>query len=217
MQRASSISLLLFALTLGCGREDAAPVVDPSSARSLSAGEVVGFTDPYGSHAWLGLPFAEPPVGERRWRAPRPTARWSGVREALATGEACPQFASPFSGAARGETGVIGDEDCLKLDVWAPRLEPDAAAKARLPAMVWIHGGGQSIGRAGFYSGGNLAQTHDLVVIAVQYRLGPLGWLRHAALRTGVGPVEASGNYGTLDLIRALGWVRENVAAFGGD
>jgi para-nitrobenzyl esterase len=200
----------------GCAGESA-PSVDPGSARSLPAGEVVGFTDGYGAHAWLGLPFAEPPVAERRWRAPRPAPRWEGVREALATGAACPQYASPFAGSARGETGVIGDEDCLALDVWAPRLEPAAAAEARLPVLVWIHGGGQSIGRAGFYQGGNLAETHDVVVVAVQYRLGPLGWLRHAALRTGVDPIEASGNYGTLDLIRALAWVRENVSAFGGD
>jgi para-nitrobenzyl esterase len=112
---------------------------------------------------------------------------------------------------------VIGNEDCLTLDVWAPRLEPAAAKNERLPVMVWIHGGGHSIGRAGFYQGGNLAETQDVVVVAVQYRLGPLGWLRHAALRRGADPIDASGNYGTLDLIRALAWVRDNIAGFGGD
>ena len=216
MKRSVCAVLALGALLAACAREGA-PRVDPSSARSLPAGEVVGFTDRYGSHAWLGLPFAEPPVGELRWRAPRPAARWAGVREALATGNACPQYASVFAGASRDTTGLIGDEDCLALDVWAPRLEPAEAKQAHLPVMVWIHGGGNSIGRAGFYQGGNLAETHDVVVVAVQYRLGPLGWLRHAALRTGVGPIDASGNYGTLDLIRALEWVRENVSAFGGD
>jgi para-nitrobenzyl esterase len=216
MKRSVCSVLVLVGLLAACGREGT-PRVDPSSARSLPAGEVVGFTDRYGSHAWLGLPFAEPPVGELRWRAPRPAARWAGVREALATGNACPQYASVFAGASRDTTGVIGDEDCLALDVWAPRLEPAEAKQARLPVMVWIHGGGNSIGRAGFYQGGNLAESQDVVVVAVQYRLGPLGWLRHAALRTGVGPIDASGNYGTLDLIRALEWVRENVSAFGGD
>jgi para-nitrobenzyl esterase len=84
--------------------------------------------------------------------------------------------------------------------------------------MVWIHGGGNTIGGTSFYDGGRLAQTQDVVVIAVQYRLGPLGWLRHAALRASArDTVEASGNFGTLDLIRALEWVRDNVAAFGGD
>ena len=213
-----SVLLVAFALAAACARE-AARVPDPASRRSAPAGDVVGFRDDYGSHAWLGLPFAEPPVGERRWRAPRPAARWPGVREALSTGEACPQYASVYAGAARGETGVIGSEDCLALDVWAPPFEPDAvpAAGARLPVMVWIHGGGHSIGRAGFYSGGNLARTRDVVVVAVQYRLGPLGWLRHEALRQGADQIDASGNFGTLDLIRALAWVRDNIAAFGGD
>jgi len=216
MKRRICPGLALVLLLPACAREGA-PSVDPSSARSLPAGEVVGFKDRYGAHAWLGLPFAEPPVGGLRWRAPRPAPRWEGVREALATGNACPQYASVFAGATRDTTGVIGDEDCLALDVWAPRLEPDEAKQARLPVMVWIHGGGNSIGRAGFYQGGNLAETHDVVVVALQYRLGPLGWLRHAALRTGVGPHDASGNYGTLDLIRALSWVRDNIPALGGD
>src|SRR5262249_11867553 len=142
-----------------------------------------------------------------------------GVREALHTGDACPQFASPFAGAKRGATGVIGSEDCLTLDVWAPRFEPGAvpAAGARLPVMVWIHGGGNSIGRAGFFEGGNLAARENVVVVAVQSRLGPLGWFRHAALREGADAADASGNFGTLDLIRALEWVRDDVAAFGGD
>lgn len=201
-------------LSLACAR-DGVPQPDPVSQRSLPAGDVVGFRDTYGGHAWLGLPFAAPPVGDWRWRAPRAAARWEGVREALHTGEACPQYASVFAGSPREATGVIGSEDCLTLDVWAPVAVPGAGA--RLPVMVWIHGGGQSIGRAGFYQGGNLARTHELVVVAVQYRLGPLGWLRHAALRQDADPLDASGNYGTLDLIRALEWVRENIASFGGD
>jgi para-nitrobenzyl esterase len=84
--------------------------------------------------------------------------------------------------------------------------------------MLWIHGGGNSIGRAGFYDGGNLAATHGVVVVAINYRLGPFGWFRHAALRAGAkSDAERSGNFGTLDTIRALEWVRENIAAFGGD
>jgi para-nitrobenzyl esterase len=206
------------ALLLACAR-DAGPTSDPASQRSLPAGDVVGLRDAYGAHAWLGLPYAAPPVGEWRWRAPRAASPWAGVRQALHTGEACPQYASVFSGSRRDETGVIGSEDCLTLDVWAPRFEPDAvpAGAERLPVMVWIHGGGNSIGRAGFYNGGHLSTAHDVVVVAVQYRLGPLGWLRHAALRGGLHGVEASGNFGTLDLIRALEWVRDNIAAFGGD
>jgi para-nitrobenzyl esterase len=207
---------LSLALALACGGGDAPRIADPASLRHLPAGDAIGFVDAYGAHAWLGLPFAAPPTGSLRWRAPQPAPRWDGVREALRTGEACPQYASPYAGAERGETGVIGSEDCLVLDVWAPPFAADAV-RAGLPVMVWIHGGGNSIGRAGFYQGGNLAKTHGVVVIAIQYRLGPLGWFRHAALREGADALDASGNYGTLDLIRALEWVQGNVAAFGGD
>src|SRR5262249_46749112 len=148
--RGGVLALQLVAL-FACARE-AELVVDPASKRSPPAGDVVGFVDRYGAHAFLGLPYAAPPVGALRWRAPRRAAPWAGVREALHAGAACPQFASPFAGAKRGATGVIGSEDCLMLDVWAPRFEPGAvpAAGARLPVMVWIHGGGNSIGRAGF-------------------------------------------------------------------
>jgi para-nitrobenzyl esterase len=142
------------------------------------------------------------------------------VHEALATGNACPQFASVFAGEGRNTKGIIGDEDCLYLDVYAPRAEPGAAApgESGLPVMLWIHGGGNSIGRAGFYDGGNLAATHDVGVVAINYRLGPFGWFRHAALRAGgSSAAERSGNFGTLDTIRALEWVRENIASFGGD
>jgi para-nitrobenzyl esterase len=203
-------------LAFACAGGEAPRSADPASLRRLPAGDAIGFADAYGAHAWLGLPFGAPPTGALRWRAPQPAPRWDGVREALRTGEACPQYASPYAGAERGETGVIGNEDCLALDVWAPSFPPDAVP-SDLPVLVWIHGGGHSIGRAGFYQGGNLAQTHGVVVIAIQYRLGPLGWFRHAALREGADALDASGNYGTLDLIRALEWVRENVAGFGGD
>ena len=216
--RASLALLALATITAACG--PAPPAVDTTSRRALRSGDVAGFTGPYGSHVWSGIPYAAPPVGSLRWRAPQPPPSWEGVREALATGNACPQFASPFSGEARGAKDIIGDEDCLYLDVYAPRAESGelVADAGGLPVMLWIHGGGNSIGRAGFYDGGNLAATHDVVVVAIQYRLGPFGWLRHAALRgEGVSAAERSGNFGTLDTIRALEWVQENIAAFGGD
>jgi para-nitrobenzyl esterase len=204
---------------LSCGGGDGLPAADPSSRRSLPAGEIVGFVGRYGSHAWRGIPYAAPPVGELRWRAPRPAEPWTGLREALTPGEPCPQYASVYSGAPRGATGLVGSEDCLTLDVWAPRLTAEDLSRtgARMPVMVWIHGGGHSIGSSSFYDGGNLAATHGVVVVAIQYRLGPLGWLRHAALAEGASPAERSGNFGTLDTIRALEWVRDHAAAFGGD
>jgi para-nitrobenzyl esterase len=206
-----------------CAREPAprAPVPDPSSHRAPPAGELVGFVGAYGSHVWLGIPFAEPPAGERRWRAPQPAMRWEGVRQALAFGSPCPQIASPFGGVVDQEPGSFaGDEDCLYLNVYAPRFAENAipGGANRLPVMVWIYGGGNLIGHASFYDGGNLAQRQNVVVVTINYRLGPLGWLRHAALRaTASDAREASGNFGTLDQILALQWVQENIAAFGGD
>ena len=181
----------------------------------------MGFVGAYGSHVWLGVPFAEPPIGERRWRSPEPTQRWTGVREALEFGSPCAQIASPFGGVVDREAGSFaGDEDCLYLNVYAPALAESAIPRGadRLPVMVWIHGGSNVIGHASFYDGGNLAQRQNVVVVTINYRLGPLGWFRHAALRdTASDAREASGNFGTLDQILALRWVRENIAAFGGD
>jgi para-nitrobenzyl esterase len=211
---------MAFAL-LGCGGDGAqAPVADPATRRALPAGAVVGFTGDYGSHVWLGLPYAEPPVGERRWRPPVAAAPWSGAREALAFGSPCVQLPSPFAGVEGAAGAVVGSEDCLYLNVYAPPFAPDEVPTGaeRLPVMVWIHGGGNVIGLADFYDGGALAARERVVVVTVNYRLGPFGWFRHAALREAdASPEERSGNFGTLDLVRALQWVRDNAAAFGGD
>ncbi len=194
-------------------------VADPSSVRALpGGGDVVGYAGRYGSHVWLGIPYALPPVAERRWRAPEAPAAWSGTREALAFSNHCPQFASAFGGVSDVPAGAVsGSEDCLYLNVYAPRMERSAAERAKLPVMVWIHGGGNVIGSSNFYDGGRMAQTHDVVVVTINYRLGPLGWFRHAALRDGATPGEQSGNFATLDLVRALEWVRDDIAGFGGD
>ena len=196
-----------------------ARVADPSSLRTLpGGGDLVGYAGRYGSHVWLGIPYAQPPVGERRWRAPEAPAAWSGTREALAFGNHCAQFASPLGGVSNAPAGSLtGSEDCLYLNVYAPRLDRAAAASAKLPVMVWIHGGGNVVGLADNYDGGRLAQTQDVVVVTINYRLGPLGWFRHASLRDGATLAEQSGNFGTLDLVRALEWVRDDIAAFGGD
>lgn len=185
--------------------------------RATTSGEVVGGEGEYGTFAWLGLPFAAPPTGALRWRAPQPPPRWAAPRQALRFGPACPQFASDLSGGEQGD-GLTGDEDCLTLNVWTPKPKPGAAAAAKLPVMVWIHGGGNTIGTASFYEPGHLASAQQVMVVTTQYRLGPLGWLRHRALRAGSSdPAEQSGNFGTLDLVQALRWVKDNAAAFGGD
>ena len=113
---------------------------------------------------------------------------------------------------------VAGQEDCLYLDVYAPPMTGEAAAKAKLPIMIWIHGGSNTWGRADQYDGSALAARFKVVVVVVQYRLGALGWFAHPALRDGgTIPEDASANFGTLDQIRALEWIQQNGATFGGD
>jgi para-nitrobenzyl esterase len=216
MPRALAIALVLLGLACGRRTADRERVADPATLRALMQSEVVGTVGRHGNHEWRGVPFAQPPVGPLRWRAPLPLEGWGGRREALRDGPACAQRE-----VSRGKPGgIIGSEDCLVLNVFAPAFPAGAVpnGKQRLPVMVWIHGGGNSLGSAQMYDGGRLAQEQRLVVVAVQYRLGPLGWFRHAALRDPDGSAEdASGNYGTLDLIEALRWIHNNVSEFGGD
>ena len=216
--------LLILAAALGCdGGDEPAPDLlarDDATLRTTTLGTVVGGRSAHGAHAWRGIPFAAPPLAARRWRGPAPAEPHDGVLEALTHGSPCPQFAT-FAG---GPDGVgpgepYGDEDCLYLNVFAPPFPADAVpdGEARLPVMLWIHGGGNSIGSASTYDGSVLATRGDVIVVAVQYRLGPFGWFRHPELREGASDLDASGNFGTLDLIAALRWVRDNIAAFGGD
>jgi para-nitrobenzyl esterase len=211
------LAFALLALGMACGLDSEPPPVptaDAATQRRTALGELVGHAGSADTHAWHGIPFAQPPLGALRWRAPVPAEPWAGVREALAEPSGCAQPPPPLGESRSGE-------DCLYLNVFAPAFAPDAVpqGEARLPVMVWIHGGGNSIGDAGLYDGGHLAAEQGVIVVAVQYRMGPFGWLRHAALRADAGATAAdqSGNYGTLDLIEALRWVQANVAAFGGD
>jgi para-nitrobenzyl esterase len=222
MRNALVCSALGLAGLLACTSEPPPPLpsADPATLRRLPAGLVIGRAGQHGGHAWLGLPYAEPPQGELRWRAPQPLLPWTGTREALAFGASCPQLASPVGGDDSAPAGtLVGSEDCLYLNVYAPALAPGEipTGAKRLPVMVWIHGGGNTIGSARSYDGSHLAATHDRIVVMLNYRLGALGWLRNASLREGREPAEASGNFGTLDQIRALEWVHDNIAAFGGD
>ena len=198
-----SISILLAVLYLYIEEEVRTPgEVSSSTLRNVNQGALIGFETENGTHAWLGIPYAKPPIAELRWKAPRPAPPWSGQYKALDFSSDCVQ---PWHGS----------EDCLYLNVWAPSdLETDQL----LPVMFWIHGGGNTSGSSSSvsYDGANLAYHHDLIVVSINYRLGPLGWFRHPALRND-SPEDNSGNYGTLDIIEALRWVRENVGAFGGD
>ncbi len=209
------VALMAFLVT-GCGGSDEPPpVADPAATRTIEQGAIVGYAHPArAAHVWKGIPFAAPPVGDLRWRAPRMPAAWEGTREMLSAGSECPQLDMQDS------TKVKGNEDCLYLDVFAPRFDADAIPQSddRRPVMVWIHGGGNSIGSAQVYDASRLVVTGDVIVVNVQYRLGVLGWFSHPALREQTTDAnDASGNYGTLDTIRALEWVQHNIAAFGGN
>ena len=212
MAMSKMTTVLAAVALLGCGGGDASPpdAAQPDAAGpctplagapaervATTSGTLVGARDA-GTWVYLGVPFAAAPVGELRFRAPEPAA-CAGDLDATELGPRCPQL----------EDGAyLGDEDCLQLNVWAP-----AQGAGPRPVMVWLHGGGNSVGSAAdpLYDGRRLAEAGDAVVVTTNYRLGQLGFLAHADLDAG------SGNFGLLDQIAALRWVRDNIAAFGGD
>jgi para-nitrobenzyl esterase len=176
-----------------------APVV------STAGGAVRGVSTAAGTDEFLGIPYAAPPVGSLRWRAPQPAARWHGVREATAFAPHCPQVAGAFG---KGST----NENCLFLNVFTPANM--SKRHGNLPVMVWIHGGALVTGESDDYDPANLVRD-GAVVVTINYRLGALGFLAHPAL---VGkPGGASGNYGLMDQQAALRWVQSNIGQFGGD
>lgn len=155
-----------------------------------------------------GIPFAAPPVGEFRWRPPQPVASWDGVRDATKFGPSCAQGGF---GRAAGTIAEGSSEDCLYLNVWKPS---DAKQGAKLPVMVWIHGGA-FVGGSGNTSGKGFA-TKDVLLVSINYRLGRLGHFAFPAL-SAEHPEEPKGSYAFMDQIAALKWVQQNIAAFGGD
>lgn len=161
-------------------------------------------------HVFKGIPYATPPVGQLRWKAPVPLPAWPGVKDASDFGPACvqPQWSSKNIYAQKlGDTS----EDCLTLNIWAP------ADTSNAPVLLWIHGGSFTTGSSKevLYNGTRLAQR-GIIVVSINYRLGVLGYLAHPDL-SAESPQGVSGNYGLLDQIEALRWVKQNIGAFGGD
>jgi para-nitrobenzyl esterase len=183
---------------------EAATQNDAKFAKVVSTryGDVEGLVAANGAVVWKALPFAKPPS---RFMLPENPASWSGVLDAKNDSKKCVQL-------DRKSGEMVGSEDCLYLNIWRPDNNT-----TDLPVYFWIHGGGNNSGSAQQFDGAHLAQKSNMVVVATQYRLGPLGWLTHPALRKEEkNPLAASGNFGTLDIIQALKWVQANIGAFGG-
>jgi len=177
-------------------------------------GKLRGYVNEGRTLVWKGVPYAKPPVGELRWMAPQDPDSWNGVREAIFPAQECTQLLTTREWIRTGE--AVGSEDCLYVDIYRPQRP--AYHREQLPVYVWIHGGSNNFGSAKLYDGGVLAQRSDVVVVVLQYRLGPLGWFYHPAVQTGgADMLSDSGNLGTLDHAQALKWIRDNIAAFGGD
>ena len=193
----------------------ASQVPDTATRRITAYGEVIGFCADNGAHVWRGIPYGASTAGPNRWRAPQPPPSWQGVREAVAVAQRCSQLTNEFDADEGLPPGlVVGSEDCLTLDIYAPE---DALGRS-LPVMVWIHGGGNVWGRSGAYDASRLSVNEDVIVVAVQYRVGLLGWFAHKALReAAVEPEDSAAAFATLDLIASLKWARDNIEAFGGD
>ena len=210
-------TLLLCSLTaMGAGTvaspQTPAPVPTPTVVR-VESGELQGVVDD-GVASFKGISFAAPPVGELRWRPPQPAAPWTGVRQAAGFGADCMQgrFGPPPAAGAPGPPA--SSEDCLFLNVWRP---VSATSGAKLPVMVWIHGGGFMFGSGSFpmTSGAQFAK-HGVVLVSLNYRLGRFGFFAFPALSREHAD-ETKGNYAYMDQIAALHWVKRNIAAFGGD
>ncbi len=168
-------------------------------------GLVRGFSDK-GTWCWKGIPYSTPPVGELRWKAPLDPISWLGTRRTTKFGNPAAQV-MPIMGST-------GSEDCLYLNIWRPK-----SSETELPVYLYIHGGGNSIGSSATptYYGNVVADKSNLLYVSVNYRLGAMGWFMHPAVTGSGSPDDQSGNYGTLDLVKSLEWVRDNIRAFGGN
>jgi len=203
-----SLLALLFVVSSGVAALGA-----PAGAVRVQQGMLSGIS---GTHpdvrVYRGIPFAAPPIGDLRWKAPQPPASWQGTREAKDFANACPQTAYP-SGSIYTSKLPSMSEDCLYLNIWTAAK----SASEHRPVMVWIHGGGftRGSGTSTAYDGEILSRK-GVLVVTINYRLGVFGFLAHPELSAESGH-HASGNYALLDQIAALEWVKKNIAVFGGD
>jgi len=210
MKSIKVFGILACALCLGLALIPASSAQAPARAAgsspvvSIGTGQLRGSLTADGVAVFKNIPFAQPPVGDLRWREPLPAKAWTGVRDATAFGPMCNQ---------NDNKQLPHSEDCLQLNVWTPKWP----GTSRFPVMVWVHGGGNTAGSGveALFNGEVLAR-HGVVVVNVNYRLGIFGFFAHPGL-VKESPRHAAGNYGLADQIMALRWVRENIARFGGN
>mgnify|MGYP001331755757 CR=1 FL=1 len=177
-----------------------------------SSGISIGYIN-NGVINWDDIPYAQPPIGSLRWKAPKKVIPNSNIIETK-DNNFCMQRTSSLGGSAQfSDKEISGTEDCLYLDIIAPSKKPTEL----LPVMFWIHGGGNTSGLKDLYDFTKLVKKHEVIVVRINYRLGPLGWFTHPAIQDLQNGLDKTSNFGTLDIIAALEWVNENISSFGGD
>ena len=188
----------------------AASTASAETAKVKVESGVLAGTEENGVAVFRNVPFAAPPTGPLRWAPPARPLAWTGERDASKAGPSCPQVMRPDGAPNSGGANGPMSEDCLQLNVFAP-----TGAKTA-PVMVWLHGGYHTMGAGWVYDGTHFARD-GMILVSINYRLGPLGYFAHPALTKAARPGEPVGNYGLMDQIAALQWVKRNIAAFGGD
>lgn len=217
----ATLMIGLFAVSmnpsLASAKNVKAVITDPSKPINVDGGKVTGLSSTDGKISiYKSIPFAAPPVGELRWKAPQPVVAWSGIKQCIKYSNYAFQRPmapmGPYTAEFRPDTDTVPSEDCLYLNVWTKK---DSTEKR--PVIVYIHGGGNTSGASGIfaYEGENIARK-DAVFVSFNYRLGIFGFMAHPEL-SAESPDKVSGNYAILDQIAALKWVQRNIAKFGGD
>ena len=227
MRKIKTITYLFFVILLLSGCETTQSVrlnleenlLSPETRLMTDNGPVIGFIDQLGVKKWLGIPFAEPPISELRWRAPIKINNWKTLKEVNSFSPPCTQFQSSLTADGLVKPGdIIGSEDCLYLNVYAPSSSKNKLENNNelLPVMVWIHGGGNTTGMPSEYNPEIFVKTENIIFVSMSYRLGFFGWLSHPLIREQSG-LNASSNFGLLDQIMAVQWVKNNIQFFGGN
>lgn len=215
MNSMKNILIFFSVLIISSCAMQSSKTINPEKINSIfSFSEKYAGLEQNNTYQWLGIPYAQAPVGSLRWKAPRVLESDTKNFKATKFGNACPQRES-VSIENKGKGEYVGSEDCLFLNVFTPK---NISNEKKLPVMFWIHGGGNTSGESGSYDFSKLSAAHNLIIVSINYRLGFLGWFYHPSFSETSNSLEdRSGNFGTLDQILALKWVEKNIEDFGGD